>query len=195
MNKPLTTIAAVSSALIAGCAGMGMGGSDAIPPGAFRFYSPTYADNTIMPRKHAGDDKSNANCVGDNVSPAFAWENAPPKTRSFALIMDDQAGGSGLGVSHWVAYGIPANVSSFSEGEVTAASPKYVGGSSSRKMAGYFGPCTPKGNAPQHYVFTFIATDLDPKELKPGLTRPELLAAIRGHNLKAASLVLRFVNP
>ena len=52
-----------------------------------------------------------------------------------------------------------------------------------------------KGNAPQHYVFTMIATDLDPKELKPGLTRPQLLESLRGHNLAAASLVLRFVNP
>jgi Raf kinase inhibitor-like YbhB/YbcL family protein len=184
---------AVSSALLAGCAGMG--GGDPVPPNAFRLSSPSYADNSILPRKHAGNAKENANCIGDNVSPAMQWSNAPAKTKSFALIMDDQAGQAGLGVSHWVAYGIPANVNSVAEGETTGPSPKYVGGTSTRKLSGYFGPCTPKGNAPQHYVFTMIATDLDPAELKPGLTRPELLASVKGHALGAASMVLRFVNP
>jgi Raf kinase inhibitor-like YbhB/YbcL family protein len=189
------TAVVLSSGLIAGCAGMGMGGGNQVPAGAFRLYSPAYADNSIVPRRHAGNAKENANCIGENVSIPLAWENAPPKTRSFALIMDDQAGGSGLGVSHWVAYGIPANVTSFAEGETTGPSPKYVGGSSSRKLSGYFGPCTPKGNAPQHYVFTMIATDLEPAALKPGLTRQELLAALKGRALRAASYVMRFVNP
>jgi phosphatidylethanolamine-binding protein (PEBP) family uncharacterized protein len=48
------------------------------------------------------------------------------------------------------------------------------------------------GNAPQHYVFTIIATDLEPTALKPGLTESEMLAALNGHTLKAASLVLRY---
>lgn len=190
-----TGIAAIvmSSALLASCAGMN--GANEVPPGAFRLSSPTYPDNSIMPRKHAGNAKDNANCIGDNVSPALQWSNAPEKTRSFALIMDDQAGQAGLGVSHWVAYAIPANVTSFAEGEVTGPSPKYVGGTSTRKLSGYFGPCTPKGNAPQHYVFTMIATDIEPGAFKPGLTRQELLAQLKGHALRAASLVLRFVNP
>ena len=183
----------LSSALLASCASMNS--NTEVPPNAFRLSSPTYPDNTIMPRKHAGNAKDNANCIGDNVSPAMQWVNAPAKTRSFALIMDDQAGQAGLGVSHWVAYGIPANVTSFAEGETSAASPKYIGGTSSRKLSTYFGPCTPKGNAPQHYVFTMIATDLEPGALRPGLTRQELLGQLKGHALRAASLVLRFVNP
>jgi Raf kinase inhibitor-like YbhB/YbcL family protein len=184
---------AVCSGLLMSCASTNT--SNEIPPGAFRLGSPTYADNTILPRKHAGNAKDNANCIGDNVSPALQWSNAPDKTRSFALIMDDQAGQGGLGVSHWVAYGIPANVTSFAEGETSKPSPKYVGGTSTRKLSEYFGPCTPKGNAPQHYVFTMIATDLEPGALKPGLTRQELLGQLKGHTLRAASFVLRFVNP
>ena len=186
-------LTALCTAILAGCAGMNSG-SEA-PPTAFRLSSPTYPDNTILPRKHAGNAKDNANCIGDNVSPAMQWVNAPGKTRSFALLMDDQAGQAGLGVSHWVAYGIPANVTSFAEGETSGPSPKYVGGTSTRKLSAYFGPCTPKGNAAQHYVFTLIATDLDPKALRPGLTRQELLGELKGHALGAASMVLRFVNP
>ena len=197
MIKTLALAAAMATAVAAlsGCTSMGMGADDPYPPNAFRLYSPTMADNAIMARKHAGDAKDNASCIGQNVSVPLAWKNASPKTRSFALLMDDQAGQGGLGVSHWVAYGIPANVTSFDEGETTGASPKYVGGTSTRKMATYFGPCTPKGNAPQHYVFTMIATDLEPKALQAGLTRPQLLDALRGHTVGAASLVLRFVNP
>lgn len=195
MNTRFGIAAVLCSGLIAGCAGMTGFGSVEVPPGAFRLTSPAYADGTVMPRKHAGDEKSNSNCIGENVSPPLTWTNAPEKTRSFALLMDDLSGQGGQGVSHWVAYGIPANVNSFAEGEVSVPSQKYVGGTGTTKRSTYFGPCTPKGNAPQHYVFTLIATDLEPLALKPGLTRPEFLAALRGHSLRAASFVLRFVNP
>lgn len=194
MKKSRSIIAlAICSGLLASCASLNSGSE--VPPNAFRLSSPAYPDNTILPRKHAGNAKDNANCIGDNVSPPMQWVNAPAKTRSFALLMDDQAGQAGLGVSHWVAYGIPANVTSFAEGEVSVPSPKFIGGTSTRKLSEYFGPCTPKGNAPQHYVFTMIATDLEPKALKSGLTRQELLGQLKGHALGAASMVLRFVNP
>jgi phosphatidylethanolamine-binding protein (PEBP) family uncharacterized protein len=57
----------------------------------------------------------------------------------------------------------------------------------------WLGPCSPKGNAPQHYVMTIIATSVEPGELPAGLTKPELLKALEGGKaLRAASLVLRF---
>src|SRR6185295_17678470 len=57
----------------------------------------------------------------------------------------------------------------------------------------WLGPCSPKGNAPQHYVMTLIATTVEPGELPAGLTKPELLKALEGGKaLRAASLVLRF---
>ena len=183
----------LTSVLLASCASMD--GGTPVPPGAFRLTSPGRADNAILERKNAGNNKANPNCIGDNVSPPLQWFNAPEKTRSFAILMHDQAGFSGLGVQHWVAYGIPASVTSLAEGEGSPPSPKVTGGSNAFKQPLYFGPCTPKGNAPQHYVFTLIATDLEPGALKPGLTRDELFAQIKGHNLRAASLVLRFVNP
>jgi len=37
-----------------------------------------------------------------------------------------------------------------------------------------------------------MATDMEPAALKPGLTREELLAAMRGHSLAPASIVGRF---
>ena len=58
----------------------------------------------------------------------------------------------------------------------------------------YLGPCPPKGNAPQHYVFTLIATSLEPAALAPGLSKAEVLTALSGKTLGAASLVLRFAH-
>jgi hypothetical protein len=95
---------------------------------------------------------------------------------------------------HWVAYGIPAAVSGFAEGEVSRPSDKFIGGKSTPGLATYSGPCTPPGDW-HHYTFTLIATDLEPKALAPGLTRDELLAALAGHAKGAAGLIGRFKHP
>ena len=92
---------------------------------------------------------------------------------------------------HWVAYGIPASVSGFTEGEASKPSAKFVGGKGTRNLDIYSGPCTPPGNW-HHYTFTLIATDLDPKALQPGMTRDELLAALNGHAKGATGLIGRF---
>ena len=65
---------------------------------------------------------------------------------------------------HWLAYGIPAQVTSFAEGEVSKPSDRYVEGKSTQGVGHYSGPCTPPG-APLRYTFVVIATDLDPKAL------------------------------
>src|ERR1051326_8232888 len=143
----------------------------------FTLTSTTFKDGTMMPRKVANNTPGNANCVGQNVSPQLSWKNAPDGTKSFAILMEDPEGRGGAGVHHWVAYGIPANVTSFAEGEVSKPSDKYVGGKSTQGVGNYSGPCTPPGT-PHHYTFVVIATYFQPKELPPGLTREEFLAKL-----------------
>jgi len=182
--------AAISLVLLAACATQSVEG----PPTAFRLTAPGSFDNAMLPPKSAGNFAKNPNCTGQNVSPELAWSNAPEKTKSFAIIWDDQAGRAGLGVSHAVIYGIPANVTSFPEGALGGAPSgnQFVAGKNTLGMH-WLGPCSPKGNAPQHYVMTLIATDLEPNALQPGLTKPELLKALEGgHALRAASHVFRF---
>ena len=157
----------------------------------FKLTSSALEDNAPLATKFAGNDKSNPNCVGENISPPLAWSNPPEGTKSYALLMIDPEGRAGLGVVHWVAYGIPASVTGFAEGEVSKESDKFVGGKSTRNLPTYFGPCTPPGDW-HHYTFTLIATDLDPKALQPGLTRDELIAALNGHAKGAAGLIGRF---
>jgi Raf kinase inhibitor-like YbhB/YbcL family protein len=162
---------------------------------SFTLTSSTFKDGEMLQTKNAGNTKSNPNCIGDNVSPPLSWTNVPEGTKSFAILMFDPEGRQGLGVVHWVAYGIPASVRSFAEGEVSAPSDKYVGGKSTPQLAHYFGPCTPPKTGLHHYTFTLIATDLEPGALQPGLTRDELLTALNGHSKGGAGLVGLFGKP
>src|SRR5579872_7277340 len=85
----------------------------------FTLTSTTFRDGTMMPVKVANKNQPgaqpNPNCVGENVSPELTWSGAPAGTKSFVLTMVDPEGRGGLGVFHWVAYGIPANVNHFDE--------------------------------------------------------------------------------
>lgn len=162
--------------------------------GVFTLSSPDFKDGARMAQKNAGNNKSNPNCVGENISPALSWANPPDGTKSYALMMFDPEGRPPGGVSHWVAYGIPVSVNGFAEGEVSRPSDKYVGGLSTQKVGHYSGPCTPPG-APHHYTFTLIATDLEPAALKPGLTRDELIKALDGHAKAATGLIGTFSKP
>lgn len=184
---------AVGALTLASCTSMSPGTPPVGDPGfGFALWSPGRADNALLETRYAGKNPNNPNCVGENVSPALAWARAPAGTRSFVILMDDQAGRAGLGVNHWVAYGIAPTANGLPEGAAVAAPVGFVAGKSTPGMP-YLGPCPPRGNAPQHYVFTLIATSLEVGALPPGLDKAAVLEALKGgKTLGAASLVLRF---
>jgi Raf kinase inhibitor-like YbhB/YbcL family protein len=167
------------------------GSGNARADGAFTLSSSSFKDGERLPTKMAGNNKSNPNCVGENVSPALSWTNPPEGTKSFVLLMFDPEGRPPGGVSHFVAYGIPASVTGFAEGELSKPSEKFVGGTSLMKLPTYFGPCTPPG-APHHYTFTLMATDLEPAAMKPGMTRDEVIKELDGHVKVATGLIGTF---
>jgi Raf kinase inhibitor-like YbhB/YbcL family protein len=192
-HHPLAAVAAALTLVLAGTA------ADA--DGVFTLSSTTFQDGKIMPKKVA-NSKANRpdspNCVGDNVSPQFSWTNVPDGTKSFVLLMLDPEGRAPSGVSHWVSYGIPASVNGFAEGEISKASDKYVGGKSTMGVGFYSGPCTPPNTSPHHYTFILIATDFEPAELPPGLTRDEVIAKFGpppAHLKGVTGMVGLFVNP
>jgi Raf kinase inhibitor-like YbhB/YbcL family protein len=180
---------------------LGLFGTAANAADIFSLTSTTFKDGTMMPKKVANSHENaptNANCVGENVSPEFSWTGVPEGTKSFVLTMFDPEGRAPSGVSHWVAYGIPASVTGFAEGEVSKPSDKYVGGKSTQGVGFYSGPCTPPNASAHHYTFVLIATDFDPKELPPGLTRDELIAKFGpppAHVKGSTGMVGLFVNP
>jgi Raf kinase inhibitor-like YbhB/YbcL family protein len=165
----------------------------------FTLTSSAYQDNAMLDVKNAGNLKEVPSCVaeGQNISPPLAWASAPDTAKSFALTIVDPEGFGGAGFVHLVAYGIPTSVTGFAEGELGTPSDKFIGGKNTREMATYFGPCPPATSGAHHYTYMLIATDLDPKaaELKPGMTRDELLAVLKGHAKGTAGLILRFKHP
>jgi Raf kinase inhibitor-like YbhB/YbcL family protein len=192
-------LAATAAALAIGFAATAAQAAD-----PFSIKSTTFADGKVMPKKVANtkeNGKGNPNCVGENVSPELSWSNVPDGTKSFVLLMTDPEGRGGAGVDHWVAYGIPASVTGFAEGETSKASDKYVGGKSTQGVGFYSGPCTPPGQIPHHYTFVLVATDFDPHEMAPGLTRQEVLNKLAepgvppAHTKGTAGIVGLFVNP
>ena len=85
--------------------------------------SPAIQDNGTLATKNAcSDTQRSPNCVGENISPPLAWSNPPEGTKSFALLLFDPEGRAPAGVSHMVVYGIPADVTSFAEGELSKPS-------------------------------------------------------------------------
>lgn len=186
-------VLAAAALALAGCAAVSPSAAPAGDPGfGFALWSPGRADNARLETRYAGKNPNNPNCVGENISPALAWARAPAATRSFVILMDDQAGRAGVGVSHWVAYGIAPDANGLPEAAATAAPAGFSAGKNSAGMP-YLGPCPPRGNAPQHYVFTLIATSLEAGALPPGLDKAAVLEALKGGKaLGAASVVLRF---
>jgi Raf kinase inhibitor-like YbhB/YbcL family protein len=172
--------------LVGACLLAGTSVASAAP---FTITSTSFKDGQVLDKKHAGNLPNNPNCIGSNTSPQLSWTNVPEGTKSFAIVMVDPEGRAPAGVTHWAAYGIPANVTSFAEGELDKQSDKFVGGKSTMGVGTYVGPCTPPGIGFHHYTFILMATDLEPKALQPGMTREELGPALTGHVKGSAGII------
>ena len=137
--------------------------------------SPGLADGGTLDSSHAA---SANNCGGGNVSPPLQWRNAPAGTKSYAVTLFDPDGAKGLGIVHWVLYGV-APSTTVSLGAGASQPPGSVAGTNRTGGTGYYGPCPPVGDDPHHYLAQVYALDLPPDALPPGLTRKALFAAIR----------------
>lgn len=190
-GRKAATRRGTTAILFAGCilALAGVAPAQAAP---FTVTSPKFADGGMLDRSNAGGTFGTSNCGGDNLSPPLAWSNAPAATRTFAIVISDPDGGGGLGSVHFIGYDIAPSVNSFAEGQASQPSPTFVGGTTSRKLQTYFGPCPPPGEAPHHYHLSVYALDIPPGQLAPGLTREELFAKIKGHILAQASIIGRY---
>ena len=130
-------------------------------------------------------------CDGKDLSPNLSWSGVPEGAKSFALICEDPDAPAGTW-THWVIFNIPLRVTGLPIGvpptrELADGTRQ---GINDFHRIGYGGPCPPKG--PAHRYF-FILYALDTKlTLKPGITRQELLRAMRGHVLAKTRLMGRY---
>ncbi|HEV7610482.1 MAG TPA: YbhB/YbcL family Raf kinase inhibitor-like protein [Steroidobacteraceae bacterium] len=150
---------------------------------AFALSSPDIASGKKIPEAQVF---SSFGCKGANISPALSWANVPAGTKSFALLVHDPDAPTGSGWWHWVAYNIPADVTSL---PADAGDPKKnlmpgaaVQGRTDFGTPGYGGPCPPPGN-PHHYYFRLYALKVAKLDLPADAT-----AAFIGFNVKANSL-------
>jgi Raf kinase inhibitor-like YbhB/YbcL family protein len=105
-------------------------------------------------------------CNGANVSPALSWENPPPGTKSFALMVHDpDAVTGGAGIWHWVIIDIPASANGIPQGAGTNEGAMLPAGSrqirNDYEQTGWGGPCPPKGKPPHRYNFTLYALGVE----------------------------------
>lgn len=125
------------------------------------------------------------------ISPQLSWDDPPPGTNAFALLVDDPDAPGGSWV-HWILYDIPTTSRSLAEG--VAKTPTLADGSrQGRNSFGnsfYQGPCPPPGR-PHRYVFTLYALDAA-TGLTPGATKSQFLKAISDHTRGKAELIGRF---
>lgn len=100
-------------------------------------------------------------CTGGNVMPDLTWKNAPAGTKSFAITFYDKDAPTGSGFWHWVAYDIPASVTTLQGGANGGALPRgAIEGNTDLGKPGFFGPCPPVGRK-HNYVFTVHALKVD----------------------------------
>jgi Raf kinase inhibitor-like YbhB/YbcL family protein len=137
--------------------------------------SKAFEQHGKIPRQHAAD--------GANKSPPLSWKGVPQGTRQLALVCHDPDAPLPNGFTHWVIYGIPPGTEGIPEG-----GGGFVQGHNGMGKHGYFGPAPPQGHGIHHYYFWLYALG-DGPELKPDLTREELIEAIADRVLVQARLV------
>lgn len=143
----------------------------------FQISSPAFKDGGAIPARHSR--------AGGNVSPPLIFSGVPAAAKSLALVVDDPDAPGGVWV-HWLVANLPADIRKLDAGESPAAA---VIGANSWSAPRYDGPQPPKGR--HHYVFSLYAVDAR-LDLKPGFTRVELDAVLKGHVLALAQGVGTF---
>ena len=150
--------------------------------------SDAFGNGQAIARKYTGD--------GEDISPPMHWSGVPEAARSVSLIVDDTDAPHGRFV-HWLIYNIPAEISDLPEGVSSKASQfaaAAMEGQNSFETIGYRGPAPPRGHGRHHYHFHLYAPD-QPLQVKPGLDKQALLAAMAGHILDEGEIVATYERP
>ncbi|MEN1928404.1 YbhB/YbcL family Raf kinase inhibitor-like protein [Luteimonas sp. MJ204] len=156
---------------------------------ALALQSQAFADGQPIPTRYSA--------YGDDVSPPLAWQPVEG-AKSYALLMEDPDADRPHPYLHWLAWNIPAGVTSLPEG--LAADPRLaepdgmLQGTNDRGSVGYFGPRPPAGSGIHHYHVQVFALDTM-LEVDPGAGRDALLGAMRDHVMDKGVLVGTYAGP
>ena len=146
--------------------------------------STAFSAGQAIPKKHTGE--------GENVSLPLKWSNLPAETKEMALICDDPDAPGSQPWVHWVIYKISAGTGGLPENVEASPTPAVPAGAmqgpNDSGKTGYSGPMPPRGHGMHHYHFKVYALDAR-LNLRPGLTKSDLLKAMEGHVLAQGELV------
>ncbi|MGY0612164.1 MULTISPECIES: YbhB/YbcL family Raf kinase inhibitor-like protein [unclassified Luteimonas] len=156
---------------------------------ALALQSQAFADGQPIPLRYSA--------YGDDVSPPLAWQPVEG-AKSYALLMEDPDADRPEPYLHWLAWNIPAGVTSLPEGLATdprlAEPDGMLQGTNDRGSVGYFGPRPPAGSGIHHYHVQVFALDTM-LEVDPGAGRDALLGAMREHVVDKGVLVGTYAGP
>ena len=162
--------------MLAGSFALALSGQSANAQAVFTITSSSFKDGELLATKNAGNNKTNPNCVGENVSPPLSWTNAPAGTKSYVLLMSDPEGRAPVGVEPLGRLRHSGLGDRLRRRRESASRPTNMSAARApRTCRIYFGPCTPPGS-PHHYTFVLIATDLEPEG---AAARPDPRGAVR----------------
>ncbi|QNK65080.1 YbhB/YbcL family Raf kinase inhibitor-like protein [Variovorax sp. PAMC26660] len=150
-------------------------------PLALDLRSTGFAHGGAMARRHAGEG------VGDNRSPALAWNALPPQATHWLLLCEDPDVPMARAITHLLAWG-PRAIDALAEGALNAGhAPTGVAlVLNGLGRSGYDGPRPLPGHGPHRYVFQLYALDAAPPA---GLSRETtLLPWLRTHALSRGRL-------
>ncbi len=183
--SPASGIACILFAVI-NCTSNGLAAqpaSDRQAAGSLTVTSPSFRQGDRIPKRFTAD--------GGDLAPALNWSKPPGKTKSLALIMDDPDAPAGTW-THWVIYNLPPDSQQLKEG--TARQATLPDGSrqgrNSWGRTGYSGPAPPPGQA-HRYFFRLYAAD-SKIDLKQGVSREDLLLALKGHVIAEGELAATY---
>jgi Raf kinase inhibitor-like YbhB/YbcL family protein len=140
-----------------------------------------FDDDGRIPEEHVYDK--------GNKSPALSWSGVPEGTKQLAVICHDPDAPLPHGFTHWVVYGIPADVTEIAEGDAEA----HTQGTTGFGEQAYGGPMPPEGHGTHHYYFWVYALDTE-VDAGPGLSREELLEQISDHVIEQNRVVGTYSN-
>lgn len=189
-------LAAVASAQPPGGAPPGPQPPDLIDmPGATGKAHLTVTSADIKPNTLIPQDNS---AYGKSLSPQVSWTKGPASTKSYAVALEDSdAQARGAPITHWLAFNIPASVTSLPGGlppQGTATPP--AGFTFAANITGkpaYFGPRTPPKTT-HHYHLQVLALDTT-LDLKEGASRADVAKAMQGHVVGTGEVVGLFTGP
>lgn len=151
---------------------------------AFRLTSPAFDHDDELPIEYTVD--------GDNISPPLEWTGVPEGTKELLLICDDPDAEVGV-FTHWIVYGLLPETTRLPAGlsrDVVLNEPvELVQGLNEFDEAGYTGPSAAEDRGPHRFFFRLCALDVELLDLRPGATRSEVRAAVKGHIIDTAELV------